>query len=384
MHFEFATASRIVFGAGALREALPALRQFGNRVFVVHGGGGERARPFLDDCRSSGMEIQPCAISAEPTLGDVREATARARRSRCDSVVAFGGGSVIDAAKAVAALIANPGDILDYIEVIGRGQPLLNRSAPCIAIPTTAGTGAEVTRNAVLGSPEHGAKASLRSPGMLPVLAIVDPGLTVSLPPEITAWTGMDALTQLIEPFVSLRANPITDAICRDCIPRVAHSLRNAVRQGEDLTAREEMSLASLGGGLALANAGLGAVHGLAAPIGGTFPAPHGAVCAAMLPHAMAVNVKALREREPSHQALLRFREIAGMLTGDPEAAIEDGIEWVRDLCVELQIPRLGHWGVTESAFESISTKAAGASSMKANPIVLSLEERIEIVGRSL
>ena len=218
-------------------------------------------------------------------------------------------------------------------------------SLPFIAVPTTAGTGSEVTRNAVLGSPEHGVKASLRSPLMLPALALVDPEMTFGLPPAITASTGLDALTQLIEPYVCNRANPLTDALCRDGLATVARSLVRACTRGRDTEARIGMSYASLLGGLALANAGLGVVHGFAAPIGGMFDAPHGAVCAALLPLGMAANIKALRERAPESGSLIRYGEIAGILTGNAQATPEDGAEWVRLLVRHLAVPPLRSYG---------------------------------------
>ena len=303
MRFEFATATRIVFGPGCVSQ-LPALaRDLGcSRALLVTGRTPARTPIPLEPAASFPIE-------GEPTLDRVRQGAAQARA--CDIVVAVGGGSVIDGAKAVAALATNPGDPLDYLEVIGQGQPLKIPPLPFIAIPTTAGTGSEVTRNAVLGSPEHGVKASLRSPMMLAKAALIDPDLTRDLPPRLTASTGLDALTQLIEPFVSPRANPLTDALCLDGIHRAAVYLSRAFDDGHDKQARENMSLVALFGGLALANAGLGVVHGFAAPIGGQFPAPHGAVCAAVLPHGMRANIEALSAREPNHPALDRYRQIA-------------------------------------------------------------------------
>ena len=211
------------------------------------------------------------------------------------------------------------GELLDYVEIIGRGQALTKPSAPFIAIPTTAGTGSEVTRNAVLASPEHRVKVSLRSPLMLARVALVDPELTYDLPPALTASTGLDALTQLIEPFVCLRANPMTDGLCVEGMRRAARSLRVAFTDGQNKSAREDMAVASLFGGLALANAGLGAVHGFAGPIGGMFPAPHGAVCAALLPHVMTANIRALRQRAPGSEALRRYDKVARLLTGSTQ-----------------------------------------------------------------
>jgi len=313
MRFEFATATRIIFGPGTLREVGPIAAQMGSRALVVTGRTRARATPLLDALTAQGIDIVTFSVAGEPTTEVARLGTQRAREADCDMIIGFGGGSVLDTAKAISALLTNGGVPLDYLEVIGRGQPLTRPSAPCIAIPTTAGTGAEVTRNAVLASPEHRVKVSLRSPLMLPRLALVDPELTHTLPPEITASTGLDALTQVMEPYVSKRANPLTDALCREGMRRAARSLRRAYGQGDDAAAREDMALTSLFGGLALANAKLGAVHGFAGPMGGMFPAPHGAICGRLLPHVMAVNVRALQERLPGSEALRRYDEIARM-----------------------------------------------------------------------
>jgi alcohol dehydrogenase class IV len=306
------------------------------------------------------------------------------RLAACDLVISIGGGSVVDTGKAIAALMTNPGDLLDYLEVIGKGKALTQASAPFIAIPTTAGTGAEVTRNAVLASPEHHVKVSLRSPLMLPRLALVDPELTYSLPPELTASTGLDALTQVIEPFVSVRANPMADAFCREGMRRAARSLRRACDDGDDASAREDMSLASLFGGLALANAGLGAVHGFAGVIGGMFDAPHGAICARLLPYVMEVNLRALEERAPEGDALHRYDEIAQILTGKDEASAMDGVTWVRELCEALNIPPLATYGMRQADWPAVVEKSAVASSMKGNPIQLTSDEMEEILGKAL
>ena len=247
----------------------------------------------------------------------------------CDVIIGLGGGSAIDTGKAIAALLTNPGDPLDYLEVIGRGQALHATPLPYIAIPTTAGTGSEVTRNAVLASPEHRVKVSLRSPLMLPRVAIVDPELTYSLPPAITASTGLDALTQLIEPYTCNSPNPLVDAICREGMQRAARSLKRAYQDGNDVAAREDMSIAALFGGLALANAKLGAVHGFAGPLGGLFPAPHGMICARLLPLIVEANVRALQERKPNTSVLQRYAEVAQLLTGRSTAGASDAIEWL-------------------------------------------------------
>ena len=283
-----------------------------------------------------------------------------------------------------AALASNPSDVLDYLEVIGKAQPLPNAPFPMIAVPTTAGTGSEVTRNAVLGSPEHRVKVSLRSPLMLPRIALIDPRLTLGLQPAVTASTGLDALTQLIEPYVCRRANPITDALCLDGLRAVKRSLATAFQNGGDLSARSGMCYASLLGGLALANAGLGVVHGFAAPIGGMFAAPHGAICAAILPNGMEANIRALRARDPECDALERYREIARVLTGDPQAAPEDGFHWVRQLVQALRIPTLAAYGIGPQDTPDIAAKAARASSMKANPVDLTHAELQDTIRQAI
>jgi alcohol dehydrogenase class IV len=375
VQFEFATAVRIVFGSGSVAQ-LPALaRGFGERPLLVTG----QRRRFADR-----MDATVFAVAGEPTVDVVREGARAACEARCDVVIGIGGGSAIDGAKAIAALATNSGDPFDYLEVVGRGKPLEKPPLPFVAVPTTAGTGSEVTRNAVLGSPEHGVKASLRSPLMLAKVALIDPDLAIDLPREITASTGLDALTQLIEPYVSVRRNPMTDMFCVEGMRRAAQALPAAYRDGSDRAARESMSFASLLGGLSLANAGLGVVHGFAAPIGGEFEAAHGAVCAALLAHGIAANIRALRRRDPSGEALRRYTRIATLLTGDESTTAEDGAVWVRNLCRELNIHPLREFGVSTRDAEPLADKAAKASSMKGNPIALTREELIEVVEAAL
>ena len=384
MRFEFATATRILFGMGTLQEVGPIAKGMGARAFVVTGRTPSRAEPLLTALNAQGVEYVTFSVDGEPTTEVVRLGTQRARENQCDLVIGFGGGSALDAGKAIAALLMNGGSPLDYLEGIGRGKPLIQAPAPYIAIPTTAGTGTEVTRNAVLASPEHRVKVSLRSPLMLPRLALVDPEFTYTLPPDVTARTGLDALTQLIEPYVSNRATPMTDGFCREGMRRTARSLRRAYERGDDPAAREDMALASLFGGLALANAGLGAAHGFAGPLGGMFPAPHGAVCAALLPHVMEINVRALRERLPGSEALQRYDEIACILTENVRATAADGVHWVLDLCQALHIPPLSSYGVMVKHVPTLIEKASVASSMKGNPIVLTPDEMQEILTRAL
>lgn len=384
MRFEFATATQIVFGTGTLREAGPLAKSLGRRALVVQGSNPRRAARLLEALPSVGVAAATYSIAGEPELSTVERGVARARNEQCDLVIGFGGGSVIDAAKAIAAMLTNEGGLLDYLEVIGRGKALTKPSAPFIAIPTTAGTGSEVTRNAVLASAEHKVKVSLRSPLMLPRVALVDPELTYDLPPAITASTGLDALTQLIEPYVCSRANPMTDGLCREGIVRAARSLRVAFADGQNKSAREDMAVASLFGGFALANAGLGAVHGFAGPIGGMFPAPHGAVCAALLPHVMAANLRALHDRGTSTSILGRYQAVARWLTGRVTATADSGVAWVEELVRDLQIPRLRAYGLTDASVEEVVAKAEKASSMKANPITLTTTELRETLRAAI
>jgi alcohol dehydrogenase class IV len=382
--FEFATAGRIVFGRGLVTEAIPAARQMGSRALLVTGKSGERTADFEKSLADSGLQGVVVRIEGEPTVPAASHAAQLASDAGCDVVIALGGGSAIDAGKAIAAFLTNRSDPLDYLEVIGRGRALEHPPAPWIAIPTTAGTGAEVTRNAVLASPKHRLKVSLRSPLLLARAAIVDPELTCCLPPQVTATSGLDALTQLMEAYVSVRANPLTDSFCRDGLPRAARALLRAFQDGSDMDARTDLAIASLLSGLALANAGLGAVHGFAGPIGGMFTAPHGAVCAALLPHATRVNIEALQKRQPGGEALRRYETIAQTVTGNPHSGVGELYRWLSDLCGRLLIPGLRKYGVRDSHAAELCAGAARASSMKGNPIGLTNEELKEILLRSL
>jgi alcohol dehydrogenase class IV len=382
--FEFATAGRIVFGPGVAAD-LPAIAAgFGRRALIVTGAHRERLAALFAALESAGVGCVFFPVDKEPTIALARAGAELFRSSASQFVIAIGGGSAIDAGKAIAAVAANSGDVSDYLEVIGKGRPLERDPHPFIAVPTTAGTGSEVTRNAVLGSPEHGVKVSLRDPRMLPRVAVVDPNLTAGLPRAITASTGLDALTQLIEPYVSSRANPMTDALCVDGMRTAASSLPRAFENGDDEEARAGMSYASLLGGLALANAGLGVVHGFAAPVGGMFDAPHGAVCAALLAGGIRRNISALRSRAPQSEALIRYAQIARVLTNDAGATPEEGVEWVRDLVRRLEIPPLRAYGIRAEHVADLVEKAARASSMKANPIVLTPEELTAVVQEAL
>ncbi|MBW4435935.1 MAG: iron-containing alcohol dehydrogenase [Pleurocapsa minor GSE-CHR-MK-17-07R] len=379
MRFEFATATRIYFGAGAASELGKIAASFGTNVMLV-AGSAKRAAPMTTLLESAGLKVTVQLSSGEPTIEAAESASARAREAGIEVVVGVGGGSALDLAKAIGALAVHDGVALDYLEVIGRGKPLTKPSLPVIAVPTTSGTGSEVTANAVLSSAENRVKVSLRSASMLPRAAIVDPLLTVEMPPNITAYTGMDALTQCIEPYVSNKANPLTDAIAREGIVRASRSLEAAFANGANEQAREDMSLAALFGGLSLANAKLGAVHGFAAVIGGMFEAPHGAICACLLPHVMVANISALQAREPQSDKLSRYGEIARLVTGDSAAVAQDGAQWVHELTRRLDIPPLREFNVQETDIEVIAQKSAGASSMQGNPVKLTHEELVAIL----
>lgn len=380
MRFEFATATRIIFGSGTAQEVAPLAAGMGKHAFVVTGRTIERARAFLERLSEQGIDYITFNVPGEPTTTLAKSAAESARQAKSSVVISIGGGSVIDTGKVVAAMLTNTGNLEDYLEVVGPNLPLSRSAAPHIAIPTTAGTGAEVTCNAVLGVPEYGAKVSMRGSLMLPRVAVVDPVLTYSMPPLLTASTGLDALTQLMEAYVSNKANPLTDNICRDGLMRVGRSLRRACEDGSNRSAREDMALASLFSGLALANAALGAVHGLAGPLGGMTSAPHGIICARLLPHVMQANVQALKKRESGSPALNRYDEIARLLTGKTTARATDGVRWVQNLCAALKLPSLVDFGLKEQDFATLLAKSYKSSSMKGNPIVLTDKELMEIL----
>ncbi len=384
MQFQFATAARIVFGPGTVNDVPSYASDMGRRALLLTGKNAGRAEGLMAGLASAGLSVTLFSIGSEPTTDLVLEGASTAREAGCDLVVAQGGGSVIDAGKAVAALLTNPGDLFDYLEVVGKARAIANPPVPYVAVPTTAGTGTEVTKNAVIISPGHKVKVSMRSDLMLPRLVVVDPELSCSMPPEVTAATGLDALTQLIEAFVTQKAGPLTDGICREGLARAARSLQRAWENGNDRAAREDMCLASLFSGMALANAGLGAVHGFAAPIGGSFDAPHGVVCARLLPYVMEANINALASRRPNSPVIRRYEEMARILTGDPYALAAQGVEWVKRLCRKLGIPGLSTLGLTRQDIPGITAAALRASSMKGNPIALTEEELFHVMRKAI
>lgn len=384
MQFELATATRIVFGPGSLEQVPHMVERAGSRAFLVTGRDAGRTKGLRDQLVDRGIGVAQFQVPGEPTVELARQGAELARQTESQVVIGMGGSSVLDTGKVIAALLTNSGQLMDYLENVGSGQQLANPSACFIAVPTTAGTGAEVTRNAVLSVPEEHVKVSLRSHFMLPSLAVVDPVLTHSMPPSLTASTGLDALTQLIEAFVSRKSNPFTDGVCREGLVRAARSLGRAWRDGTDGAAREDMALASLFSGVALANAKLGAVHGLAGPLGGMYPAPHGVVCGRLLPWVMEANVRALRQRSPDSPFLMRFHEVARILTGNPGSSADDGVEWVKDLCRELDLPSLRAFGLNPADFSTVVAKSQRASSMKGNPISFGNDELLEVLQKAV
>ncbi|MDM7926347.1 MAG: iron-containing alcohol dehydrogenase [bacterium] len=382
--FDFIAPGAVRFGIGRVSELGQEASRLGRSVLLVSGAPESAESAAVESLTGSGLRVSVFRVSSEPSVPAVMEAVRLAKESDCDAAAGIGGGSAMDCAKAAAALAVHPADPLDYLEVVGRGRPLERPGLPVIAVPTTAGTGAEATFNAVLHSPEHRVKVSLRSPTMMPRVAIVDPGLTLSCPPPVTAASGLDALTQLIEPFTCVRPQALVDGLCREGMRRAAASLRRAFEDGRDITARLDMSIAALFSGMALANARLGAVHGIAAPLGGLTSAPHGAACARLLPETMAVNIRLLRKGRDAAGSLERYTETARILTGDPSAEAEAGTEWARGLVESFRIPRLSAWGLSPSDFPAVAEKAGRANSMKGNPVSLGPEEITEILTRAL
>ena len=385
MQFEFATAARIIFGDGSASQ-LPQLAQVvgSHALLVTDSFQPASVGALIEALRGAGLTFTHFPVSGEPSVEVIDEATAVASAAGCDMVISIGGGSVIDSGKASAALIPNEGALIDYLEVIGAGRKLDAAPLPFIALPTTAGTGAEVTKNAVIGSKQHRVKVSLRDNRMLADIAMVDPALTHSVPPAVTASTGMDALTQVLEPYVTHLATPLTDGMCLEGLCRAGRSLRRVYAEPSDAAARHDMALTSLLGGLALANAKLGAVHGFAGVLGGMYGAPHGAICAALLPPVIQANIKALTEREPDNPMLQRYDRAAQVLLDDSSADATDAIDWIGETSQLLGIPGLGECGVKREDFDEIVVKSAAASSMKGNPIELSAAELTAILHASL
>lgn len=383
MNFDFMSPTRIVVKTGGLSSLGSLAKPFGLHALLVcrvNSAATEDAHRYLEQVH---IKVTRAYVKGEPTIDSLNQSLSIAKKHKIDFVVSIGGGSVLDTGKMLAALMTNKGEIMDYVEVIGKGIPITNPSLPFIAIPTTSGTGAEVTKNGVLSFPEHQAKVSLRSPYMLADVVLIDASLTLNVPKNITASTGLDALTQVLEPYVSNMANPISDAFAKEGIAIIARSLEKAYDNPDNLAAREDMAIGSLFGGLALANAKLGAVHGLAGPLGGLFPIPHGVACAILLPYVMQANILALQALDENHSILQRFDEIAKIMTNNTQARALDAVVWIKRLCQHMDIPTLKAFGIKEEDFKTIIAHAKKSSSMKGNPIILSDDQLKEILKQA-
>lgn len=407
---------KLSFGRGTAAKALVAAMKEAsiNTPFIITGANGlsrlqeDIIKPVFGDADKIVTGKNHFGIAGEPTVEQARQVTAMAKAVGADGVIAIGGGSALDLGKAVSALVTNPGDVLDYVEVFGKGQPITVSPLPLLAVPTTAGTGSEVTKNAVLKSDEHNLKASMRHDSMLPTVAIVDPSLMISCPPSVTAHVGLDTLCQNIEPYISCNANPFTDALSKDGIIRAARSLRRAVSNGDDMEAREDMAIASTLGGISLANAKLGAVHGFAGVLGGMFEyAPHGAICATLLPDTFARTAEKLAQcaaagfgggggsggitASTAEARLERMREVSRLLTGSDSADWPEGVAWLRAVVRDLKVPGLNslcrleeRGGMTTEEMNSCVSATAVSSSIKGNPIILSEADLRDILEASL
>lgn len=371
--FAFATATEILFGRGQVAAVPARAATMGRRALLVHGRDPSRSLGLAQAMRSAGLQVAGLSVASEPDMEMIEAGVAEARGIGADLVVAMGGGAVIDAGKAIAALVPAARPMLDHLEVVGQGLPLDADPLPFVAIPSTAGTGAEVTRNAVIAVPAERRKVSLRDARMLPRLAVVDPALCDGCPPAVTLASGLDAITQVIEPYLCTRATPLTDALCRDAIPRGLAALRRLMG-AEDPAARDEMAWVSLCGGLALANSGLGAVHGLAGPLGGLTGAAHGAICGVLLPHILTANRRAITDRPLA----ARLEEVGGWIGAALDAPDADLCEAAARLAAwstAAGLPTLSALGIDFAAHALAAEAAASSSSMKANPVALSVED---------
>lgn len=376
--YEFATSSKIIFGRGTFERLVEETKDVGKKALIVTGkrflkesGLKEKLEGILSANKIEWIYFD--GIPSDPEVGLVDEGRALARENGCDFVIGIGGGSSIDVAKAIAVLFDKPLKTIDYIN----GAKIGKKGIPCIAIPTTAGTGSEVTKNSVLTDLERRAKRSLRENVVIPDIAIVDPLLTLTLPPNLTAWTGLDALVQAIEAYVSRGSNPLTDPIALQASILILKNLAKAVEDGNNLDAREAMSIGSLMAGIALANARLGAVHGLAHPLGLNYNIHHGLICGVLLPAVIRFNMPVV---ERKYADIYRALEPSGYQLSDRDCAIRL-LEKVENLLDHLKIPRkLGSFGVKEEDLKSIAIQSQSSESLRANPRSATPEDLIDIM----
>jgi alcohol dehydrogenase len=416
--FSIARLPRILFGGGTSGELGDVVREFGRKALVVVRGPGFTDSPAWARIRAglelAGVDVSLESVSGEPSPALVDGIVARHRGSGSgsgsgsdptngpapvDVVVGIGGGSVLDTAKAVAGLLIPGNSVMDHLEGIGPERPYRGPSVPFIAVPTTAGTGSEATKNAVLSVRGAGGfKKSFRDEALVARVAILDPDLLAACPPELIAGNGMDALTQLLESYVSTKANPFTDALALSGLAAARDGLaawfvevaagRGAVLVGSvAAVARERMAYAALCSGICLAQAGLGAVHGLASPLGVQHPIPHGAACGATLVAATRVNIAALEARDQGNRALSRYAAAGRLFTGragaDDREARSALVSALESLTASLGVPSLSTFGITESSIPALVADSRG-SSMKTNPIVLTDDEIASILRTSL
>jgi alcohol dehydrogenase class IV len=389
--FYFAASPHIHFGAGRRADLADILKRYGSRVLLVTGAQSfdisALCRTLWDELQT-GFELQRLRVEGEPTPALVDEAVAEYRGFAPHAVVAIGGGSAVDAAKAIAGLLPLGHSVLEYLEGVGLGRAYGGPSTPFVALPTTAGTGGETSKNAVLSETgEGGFKKSFRHEKLVARHIILDPELTLSCPPEVTASCGMDAFTQLLESYVSTGANPMSDALAASGMGMVRDSLLRAVRHGDDLEARAGMLYASSMSGLTLANAGLGSVHGLASPLGAFFPIPHGVVCGTLVYEASRMNIACMQEREPANPALLKYAEAGRIILHNPDLDDEEArralLDVLDDWTEKLAMPRLSSFGITEADIPRIVAGSRG-NSMQTNPVRLEDADLHDLVKRRL
>jgi alcohol dehydrogenase class IV len=380
---QFYLPTRIVTGNGCFAELGKHTSQFGKRTMLVCGARSLRASGQLDRALellrvADAQVIVYDAVSGEPTLDVVQAGLDLARQEDVGVVVGIGGGSAMDVAKAIAGLFTHPGTVDDYF---GKVRQVTGGGLPWIAVPTTAGTGAEVTKNAVLISPRHDQKSSLRHDAWFADVALVDPELNLSTPPEITAASGSDALTQAIEAYTSIGASPVTDALASDAIARIGRSLERAYQDGRDLQARADMLYGSMIAGMAFANSRLGGVHGMAHPLGYRYHIPHGVVCGLLLPYTMDYNVNYAEEKY-AHIARLLGLDTRGM---DLHAAAQRAAQHARELVGRVGIPlHLSTFGVKEKDLPVIAEESMPSGSLKHNPRPLAIEDVMVILSAAL
>jgi len=392
--FSIANLPRIEFGAGTIATLPSHIRYFGHRVMLVTGAssfvGSAHWATLTDALALTGIDYQHVTVPGEPSPSLIDQIVVNNQRQPFDVVVGIGGGSVIDAAKAIAGLLQAGESVLNYLEDVGKGLPYAGPSLPFIAVPTTAGTGSEATKNAVLSKQgEEGYKKSFRHEMLVARIAIIDPELMQSCPTDLTAAQGMDALTQLLESFVSIRANPFTDALAWSGLEAVAEGFFDACAGGGGVKAqqgRAAMAYAALLSGITLAQVGLGSVHGLAQPFGSLFPIPHGVACGTILAEATAINLEALQQRSPESPAIAKYARVArlfGARDEDDGGAAVQLVSILREWTERLPIPTLGHYGVSERDIERIVVNSRN-NSMKSNPVELTDSEIATIVGRRI